>query len=384
MAVPQLRFKEFKEEWQKSYLSKLLSEPKVRNYDMRFDKKDVLSVSGEQGIVNQIAHLGRSYAGELVDNYHVVEVGDVVYTKSPLKSNPYGIIKVNKGLAGIVSTLYAVYRPTKNCNGLWLDFYFELDDHLNKYLRPIVRKGAKNDMKVNNSDVLQDPIYFPQVTEQQKIASFLTTVDERISLMEKKHHQLTQYKKGVMQQIFSQKIRFKQDDGSDFPDWEEKRLGDICSKITSSLTAGELVDGTGSYPVYGAAGTTACVDFFKQEKPYIGIVKDGAGVGKVVMCQAQSSFVGTLDGVEPKDENNINYIYSIFQQIDFAKFTTGSTIPHIYFKDYSKLKIKVPHPNEQKKVASFLAAIDTKTGTLQSQITAAKIFKKGLLQMMFV
>jgi type I restriction enzyme S subunit len=104
---PNIRFPEFKDDWQHTKLSELLSEAKKRNEDLKYGKDEVLSVSGELGIVNQIEHLGRSYAGASVHNYHVVETGDIVYTKSPLKANPFGIIKLNKGKAGIVSTLYA-------------------------------------------------------------------------------------------------------------------------------------------------------------------------------------------------------------------------------------------------------------------------------------
>ena len=112
--VPKLRFPEFWDagDWEFRTLSELLSEPKKRNRNLKYGPEDVLSVSGEYGCVNQIEFMGRSYAGVTVKDYHVVETGDVVYTKSPLKAAPYGIIKLNKGRSGIVSTLYAVYRPT--------------------------------------------------------------------------------------------------------------------------------------------------------------------------------------------------------------------------------------------------------------------------------
>src|SRR6476660_5945811 len=148
---PKIRFPQFRDAWKRRGLRELLSESKKRNFDSTYSRRDVLSVSGELGVINQIDHLGRSYAGESILNYHVVEHGDVVYTKSPLKANPYGIIKTNKGTAGIVSTLYAVYRVNSlTCDGLFLDYYFSLDNHTNKYLRPLVRKGAKNDMKISN------------------------------------------------------------------------------------------------------------------------------------------------------------------------------------------------------------------------------------------
>ena len=93
--TPLIRFPEFKDDWENKQLSKLISVSKKTNKDLKYGKEDVLSVSGELGIVNQIEHLGRSYAGVSVHNYGVVELNQIVYTKSPLKSNPYGIIKLN-------------------------------------------------------------------------------------------------------------------------------------------------------------------------------------------------------------------------------------------------------------------------------------------------
>src|SRR5689334_7573937 len=111
MAAPRLRFADFQNAgpWELRKISELLRERKQRNRELKFGPSDVLSVSGDYGCVNQIELLGRSYAGVSVKDYHVVEMGDLVYTKSPLKRNPYGIIKENKGKPGIVSTLYAVY-----------------------------------------------------------------------------------------------------------------------------------------------------------------------------------------------------------------------------------------------------------------------------------
>ena len=200
---PNIRFPEFKDDWQHTKLSELLSEAKKRNEDLKYGKDEVLSVSGELGIVNQIEHLGRSYAGAAVHNYHVVETGDIVYTKSPLKANPFGIIKLNKGKAGIVSTLYAVYKVNnKTCFGPWLDYYFSLDANTNRYLRPLVKKGAKNDMKINNAYVLHDRIFAPSIPEQKRIASFFTVVDRKITELKQKKALLEQYKKALCKNSF--------------------------------------------------------------------------------------------------------------------------------------------------------------------------------------
>ena len=189
-------------DWEERKLSELLYEHRVRNDEEKFTKNDVLSVSGDFGIVNQIKFLRRSYAGESVKNYHVVHTGDIVYTKSPLKSNPYGIIKVNKGDAGIVSTLYAVYSCKASLNGEYLDYYFQLDDNTNRYLRPLVHKGAKNDMKINNEHVLSDKILICSINEQDKIVEFMKVIDKKIKNEEKKLSSLNEYKKGLLQQMF--------------------------------------------------------------------------------------------------------------------------------------------------------------------------------------
>ena len=148
--TPRVRFKGFEGEWEINTLSTFLTPSNLKNRDYKFTKEDVLSVSGEFGIINQIAFQGRSFAGVSVANYGIVEHKDIVYTKSPLKTNPYGIIKTNEGEAGIVSTLYAVYKCTNETNPTFVQYYFDLDSRLNSYLRPLVRKGAKIQQKTEN------------------------------------------------------------------------------------------------------------------------------------------------------------------------------------------------------------------------------------------
>lgn len=202
--TPKLRFPVFREagEWESKLLSELLREAKHRNRKLEYGRQDVLSVSGEYGCVNQIEFKGRSYAGASVKDYHVVEKGDIVYTKSPLKNNPFGIIKENKGRTGIVSTLYAVYRVTGLAHAAYLDQYFTREFHVNSYLQPIVNKGAKNDMKVNNADVLSGKICVPKIEEQQKIADFLLSIDRLIKDQIQIVEGLKAHKKGLTQQLF--------------------------------------------------------------------------------------------------------------------------------------------------------------------------------------
>ena len=172
--------------WEQRKLEEYLSVSTDKNVDDTYDKTDVLSVSGDYGIVNQIEFQGRSFAGVSVSNYGVVYPGDVVYTKSPLNSNPYGIIKTNKGKTGIVSTLYAVYHAKENTYPDFVQTYFEQHARMNNYMHPLVNKGAKNDMKVSSENALKGFVIFPKYEEQKRISEYFAVIDNLITLHQRK------------------------------------------------------------------------------------------------------------------------------------------------------------------------------------------------------
>ena len=207
-SYPEIRFKGFTDPWEQRKLNEYLTVSTKKNTEDKYDKTDVLSVSGEVGVVNQIEFQGRSFAGASVSNYGVVETGDVVYTKSPLRANPYGIIKANKGKSGIVSTLYAVYKTIQGtANADFIECYFDLDDRLNMYLKPLVNIGAKHDMKVTDENALKGGVLFPSYEEQCQIADFFSRLDTLITLHQRKSEQKKQKKKALMQLLLTGKVR---------------------------------------------------------------------------------------------------------------------------------------------------------------------------------
>lgn len=226
-------------------------------------------------------------------------------------------------------------------------------------------------------------IVIPTFSEQIKIASFLKELDYKIQALKKKNSLLEQYKKGVMQKLFSQKLRFKDENGNDFPVWEMKKLGEICEKQSSNISANKIEENFGDYIVYGAAGELKKVDFYEVEEDYISIVKDGAGVGRLLFCKGKSSVLGTLDIIKPLEKIDTYFLYCLLSNIDFTKFITGSTIPHIYFKDYKNEIMQLPCQAEQIKIANFLSKIDEKLSFTQQQIEKMIFWKKGILQKMF-
>ena len=201
-SVPEIRFSGFTEDWEQRKLNEYLNVSTTKNRDNHYGKEDVLSVSGDYGIVNQIEFQGRSFAGASVANYGVVDTGDVVYTKSPLSTNPYGIIKTNKGKSGIVSTLYAVYKPRENVNPEFVQIYFELNSRMNNYMQPLVNKGAKNDMKVTAENALKGGVCFPNLKEQNAIVDYFSSLDRLITLHQRKCEELQEIKKYMLQNMF--------------------------------------------------------------------------------------------------------------------------------------------------------------------------------------
>ena len=188
--------------WEQRKLCDYLTTSTEKNISGLYTKEDVLSVSGDVGIVNQIEFQGRSFAGASVLNYGIVETGDVVYTKSPLRSNPYGIIKANKGKPGIVSTLYAIYHPSPLADPDFIQCYFEQDARVNNYLHPLVNKGAKNDMKVSADNALKGIVRFPSVKEQQTISAFFKSLDDLITLHQRELEKLQNIKKSMLEKMF--------------------------------------------------------------------------------------------------------------------------------------------------------------------------------------
>lgn len=268
--------------------------------------------------------------------------------------------------------------PNENFND---DFIYSLLEFHSQIIRMLAAEQA---VPIINKTTFSNYIAsFPTLPEQQKIASFFTTIDRKITLLKQQKSLLEQYKKGIMQKIFSQELRFRDDDGKEFPEWEEKKLYEIAIKKSSNISANKIEDNQGDYIIYGASGILKKVDFFEEEFDYISIVKDGAGVGRLFFCERKTSVLGTMEIIKPKPGISTYFLYFVLQNIDFAKYVTGSTIPHIYFKDYSHEFSVLPCYAEQTKIANFLSAHDEKIRLVQIKIEKMELWKKGLLQKMF-
>ena len=261
-------------------------------------------------------------------------------------------------------------------------FYYVLQTNLiqDYFISELTGSTIKN---LSLKTLRETTVSYPLISEQQKIATFLSLIDERIQTQNKIIEGLKSQIQGFREHLFSQKIRFKDINGNEFLDWENKSLGEICEKKSSNISANKIEDNFGEYLIYGASGVLKKIDFYEEKNDYISIVKDGAGVGRLFYCKGKSSVLGTMDIIKPKNTNS-HFLFYLLSNIDFTKYVTGSTIPHIYFKDYKNENFGIPCFEEQTKIANFLSSIDSKIDTEKQILQKLEEQKKYLLQNLFV
>ena len=406
--TPNIRFKGFTDYWEQRKLIDYLEVSSEKNRDNRFTKDDVLSVSGEYGIVNQIEFQGRSFAGASVSNYGVVENGDVVYTKSPLKSNPYGIIKTNKGIPGIVSTLYAVYKPKEITDSKFVQIYFELDSRMNSYMHPLVNKGAKNDMKVSAENALKGMVSFPKKDEQEMISLYFSSLDNLIALHQRKCDETKKLKKFMLQKMFPKKdakkpeIRF----AGFTDDWEQRKLIDYL-EVSSEKNRDNRFTKDDVLSVSGEYGIVNQIEF--QGRSFAGASVSNYGVvenGDVVYTKSplKSNPYGII-----KTNKGIPGIVSTLYAVYKPKEITDSKFVQIYFELDSRMNsymhplvnkgakndmkvsaenalkgmVSFPKKDEQEMISLYFSSLDNLIALHQRKCDELKKFKKYMLQNMF-
>ncbi len=161
------------------------------------------------------------------------------------------------------------------------------------------------------------------------------------------------------------------------------RLGDVCQKATSNIAQKDLENRNGEYEIYGASGFIKKVDFYQQENPYIAVVKDGAGIGRVMKLPAKTSVIGTMQYIIPNNDIDISYLAYAMENMNLAKYYTGATIPHIYFKDYQKEELPVPSLEEQRKIAAVLDKISDLIAKRRQQLDKLDLLVEARFTEMF-
>lgn len=379
MLVPKLRFKEFNNEWQQKELkdiSNILSGKRI--------PKGLYAVNYNTGIPYiTVSSMGDFFINEKEVQYITKDVEKYILK---YKVNTNDIILSVAGTLGklnVVQKNLSGANLTENCNKItnidnnsyYLYVYYYLKFCIDKYILLLSTKSSQP--KIALDRIRNMTINLPSLEEQTKIANFLSLIDRKIELQEKLVDSLNLYKKGLLLEKF---VR----EGSNRLIEKCIELKDLTEYYTSNLTFQSLMSiNNGSYPIYDASGICNYINTYQFNFKYIAIIKDGAGVGRIQLCNEYSSVIGTLGVIKPIN-CQLEYLYYYLQTVNFKKYIVGTTIPHIYYKDYSDMLVSVPSIEEQIKIANLFTNLDKKIDFETKKLQDLKTYKKGLLQKMFI
>lgn len=384
---PKLRFKEYNGSWRVIALGDNFSKITEKNKNNIIN--NVISNSAKHGLVRQTDYFKKDIANEdNTDGYYVVKENDFVYNSRKSEDSPYGPIKVYTYRDdGIVSPLYLCFRSKENSNVDFFVNYFA-SPKWHKYLHINGDLGARlGRVSIKDKDFFKMPISTPDESEQKKIAEFLSKIDEKIALQSKKVEELEKLKRGLIQKIFARELRFKDENGKVFGEWDETEIQNICKIMTGSSNTQDKVEG-GTYPFYVRSPIIERSTRYLYDEEAVLTVGDGVGTGKVYHY-VNGKFDLHQRVYKMSDFNGViaKYFYYYFSSHFYnrvKRLTAKNSVDSVRMDMIAKMKIYLPSLPEQKKIAEFLSKFDERIEIEAEILERWKKVKKGLLQQMFV
>lgn len=396
MDAPKLRFPEFSGSWKPAKAGEAFKNNRTRGRE----GLPIYSVTMDRGMVRRDS-IGREIEADAADGANLrAQPGDLAYN----------MMRMWQGAVGrapeecMVSPAYVVLSPKPGVASDFFEHWFRSKRML--YLFRAYSQGLTSDrLRLYFDDFAQIPLRIPAPDEQEKIASLLSSVDERIRQEERKLARFREYKKSTAEKIFRQEIRFRNDVGEDFPDWELRPLGDVATfSKGKGLSKSDLVsDGRTKCILYGELYTT-----YGQIIPDAVSRTDVAAEGLVL--SRKNDVIIPASGETPLDiataacvlepgialggdlniiRTSVNgaflaYCLSMHKRPEIAAMAQGNSVVHLYAKQLRSILIPLPADEEQEKIAAFLSALDAKIAGAMSRIEELRTFKRGLLQQLFV
>lgn len=400
--TPQLRFPGFEGEWEEKTLKEVSSKINKRNSQLEYTR--VLTNSANVGVVDQNEYFDRDIAvKENTSNYHVVELNDFVYNPRISTAAPVGPISINKTGRGIMSPLYTVFRFHTGYIPFFEQYFQTTIWH--QYLKSIANFGARFDrMNINTEGFFNMPLFIPSPEEQKKIADCLEEIDKLISAQGEKVDALKEKKKGLMQQLFPQqgettpRLRFPGFEG----EWEEKRLSECLDERNEQFPEDSryplmaFVAGKGVSPKgekYDRSALVKDATNKKYKRTELGdfiYSSNNLEAGSIGFNKYGSACISPVYSIF-KSKNNVDpvFIGTLLTQRNFIsemiKYRQGVVYGQwkIPETEFLKMRIYVPSPEEQKKIAYFLSEMDESIASESAKLDALKDHKKGLMQQLF-
>ena len=395
--IPKLRFPEFKGEWEKSELGKFTQE--ITRVNPNSDAP-IMMISAANGFILQSNKYSKEMTGQSLKKYIELHAGEFAYNHGASKLKKYGACFCLDLDKARIPFVYHCFKLTEG-NTKFFSYLLnrtQLDSELARYISSSARMDGL--LNISYTDYMKINISVPTLAEQQKIADFLSNVDSIITAETKILNTLQKKKKALMQKLFTQQLRFKSDNGKDFPAWEEKKLGDVCSYIgggtpskkvkeywNGNINWASVKDITGKYlyetqDKISQLGADSSATNICEPDSLLLITR--MSPGKTVITKCITAINQDLKIV--KSDINVEFLHLLFQSIQtkIDEKTSGTTVKGISIEGLNQIDIRLPCKAEQQKIADCLSSIDSLIQNQQKVVSTWQQRKKALLQQMFV
>ena len=376
--VPKLRFKGYNDEWKGVKLKNICSDFIVPMRDKPKEFNGNIPWCRIEDIEGNYFHGTKSnqyVSQETIDvmNLKIIPTGSVICSCSA----SLGTYAINTRPIITNQTFIGLVCSDKISN----HFLLNLMHTQTKKLRIIA--GGTTIPYISREKFEEYNIKIPNKDEQEKIASFLTLIDKKIEKQKELIELLKKYKRGLLSAIFSQKLRFKDDNGNDYPAWEEKRLENIL-KIKHGKSQKEIECNNGKYPILATGGEIGRTNSYLWDKPCVLIGRKGT-IDKPQYMDTPFWTVDTLFYSEVFKENNAKYLYYLFNTINWKKYDESTGVPSLSAKTIERIKVTLSiNYSEQLAISKILSKFDDKIQQEEFILKKLQNYKKGLLQQMFI
>lgn len=394
--IPALRFPEFKGEWVTHRLGDFIEEFKEKTKTP--DEYEVFT-SARSGLVRQIDYYGENRLTER-DNigFNIIPPNYITY-RSRSDDRCFYFNENKLGQTGIVSIYYPVFRIINGDNKFFVELFYQKSHLIGRYSVGT----SQTVLSLNELREIKLPI--PSVDEQNKIAEMLVALDLKINQLERKKGLLEDYKKGCVEKLFSQELRFSNNKGEMFADWKQVRLGDIVKFYKGRGISKENISATGNIPcirygeLYTHYGQHISKPLSRTDVPVEQLFLSNAG--DVIMPSSGESAIDIATAACVEDAGvalggDLNvlrwsgnglflaYYLTYHKRREIAQSAQGVSVVHLYADALRVLSVHIPGREEQQRIAAFIKSLDQKIELASEQIEKANLFKKGLLQEIFI
>ena len=348
---------------------------------------ELLSVTMNDGVMPRSEIEGKDNSSEDKSNYKVVLTGDMVYNSMRMWQGANGISPCD----GIVSPAYTVLMPKIPISNGYFAAFFKSPNLINEFRKN--SQGMTSDtwnLKYPQIETIK--VCIPALSEQNRVADMLRTLERRIAKQAQLVDNLKKYKRGVVAAILSHQLKFSDATGSPYPEWTSCTLQDAVDFLDGQrkpLESADRAKRQGQYPYYGASGIIDYIDDFIFDEPLLLLGEDGANIlnRSTPLCfiaEGKYWVNNHAHVMRPKAGQNIKFFCELLESLDYTRYNTGTAQPKLNQEKCRRIELALPVYEEQCRIANFLSALDQRADKAQSVLDYLLSNRAGLLQQLFI